>query len=383
VDQALLVVFIVASVILAILLLRERIGRIGAVRDVQSAIQRAQDRSSKLASEIDWLRAASNVAADPLLVIDSQLAVQFINEAASDLFGELQNHPALSDLADNVQLDLLARDAIEVDDEDGLTRVIRLNDRPFRARAARYADGIAISLTDVAELQRLSRARHDFISNLSHELRNPLTSLRLLADTIESPAGKNPKAVRELSGKIAKEVDTIYQMSEEMLDLAAIESGQQVVRLVPTDLAEIVSTTAERLRDQAERRSIQIRTEQVPNTQVLADPEHAERAILNVFHNAIKFSPEGGIVNVYVSRGDDNGRTTLSVEDDGPGIVSGEEERIFERFFRSDGARGTPGTGLGLAIAHHILRAHGGRIWVENKKPPDSGAVFHLAFQEA
>jgi two-component system phosphate regulon sensor histidine kinase PhoR len=221
------------------------------------------------------------------------------------------------------------------------------------------------------------------ITNLSHELRTPLTSLRLLADTLHGPAGKDSDTALDLVDKIVVEVDHLHQMSEELLDLAAIESGKQVMRLVPMPLKDLVAGPVERMQDQAEHREVAIRVLLSPSIRVLADREQAGRAILNVLHNAIKYSPEGGEVEISSERHSEEGHVILSILDGGPGIPPEELERVFERFYRSNWAWGTPGTGLGLAIARHILQAHGGRIWAENRELPDQGAVFHLAFPVA
>jgi two-component system phosphate regulon sensor histidine kinase PhoR len=118
-----------------------------------------------------------------------------------------------------------------------------------------------------------------------------------------------------------------------------------------------------------------------PELRVLADHDQAARAIQNVLHNAVKLTPQDGEVRITAAA--DEEQITLSIQDSGPGIRPDEIERIFERFYRSDQARETPGTGLGLAIARHIMIAHGGNIWAENRSPPDSGAIFHLLFQPA
>jgi signal transduction histidine kinase len=104
--------------------------------------------------------------------------------------------------------------------------------------------------------------------------------------------------------------------------------------------------------------------------------------VQNVLHNAIKFSPEGSQVSLAAGP-EDPDQVALHIADEGPGISPAELSRIFERFYRGDQSRGTPGTGLGLSIAHHILRAHGGRIWAENRRPPERGAIFSLSFAAA
>jgi two-component system phosphate regulon sensor histidine kinase PhoR len=261
--------------------------------------------------------------------------------------------------------------------------MIYLEDRPFQARASASEGGVALALSDVAELERLARARQDFVANLSHELRTPLTSLRLLVDTLIAQSGKRQPLIRDLAGKMAVEVDTMHQMAQEMLDLAAIEAGRQVVRLVPTPMQSTVDQAVARLADQAERKQIQISREVSPDLLILADAELAGRAVLNVLHNAIRFTPESGQIRIVGRGPDPEGMLLLSIEDSGPGIPPGDLERIFERFYRGQQPVKSAGTGLGLAIARHVLKAHGGRIWAENRRPPQRGAVFHLSFLAA
>jgi two-component system phosphate regulon sensor histidine kinase PhoR len=145
----------------------------------------------------------------------------------------------------------------------------------------------------------------------------------------------------------------------------------------------LVSEPIGRLGDLAAKGGIRLAVVVPEDLRVLADPEQASRAVLNVLHNALKFTPSGGEVRITGRAEPAEERVVLSILDSGPGIPPHEIERVFERFFRGDRARGTPGTGLGLAIARHILRAHGGQVWAENRLPPDRGAAFHLAFHAA
>jgi two-component system phosphate regulon sensor histidine kinase PhoR len=329
------------------------------------------------------LQGILNATGDLLLVADSDLQVQFVNLAAQQFFGVLDGTPSLIGFTGNLGLESLAKEAMELVVGEEIERVILVRDQPHRVRAVTMSFGLGLALTNIAELQRLSRARQDMITNLSHELRTPLTSLRLLADTLRGPAGQEPGVAHDLVEKIIVEVDQLHQMSEELLDLAAIESGRQVMRLVPVAVGDLLLGPVDRLKDQAERRDVRTILKVDPEIHVLADREQAARAILNVLHNAIKYSPEGGEVVISAEAVLEEGRVILSIMDAGPGIPPDELERVFERFYRSNWAWGTPGTGLGLAIARHILQAHGGRIWAENRKLPDRGAIFHLAFPAA
>jgi two-component system phosphate regulon sensor histidine kinase PhoR len=345
-------------------------------REAENCLSESEERVMLLQGIID-------TAGDLLLVTDRNLRVQYANLAAQQYFGQLDEEPSLMRFTENLELENLGQEVMTLGDGEKIERVILVRDQPHRVRALSLAKGVGLALTNVVELQRLSRARQDMITNLSHELRTPLTSLRLLADTLHGPAGRDPETSLDLVEKIVVEVDQLHQMSEEMLDLAAIESGKQVMRLVPVSLDELVARPVERMMDQAKHRDVSIQVSLDPKIQVLADHEQAERAILNVLHNAIKYSPEGGEVDISTENLQDEGRVILSIRDSGPGIPPNELERVFERFYRSNWAWGTPGTGLGLAIARHILQAHGGRIWAENRSLPERGTVFHLAFPAA
>ena len=362
---------------------REGRARRAIAQQARLDLKSLEAQLSSAADELAWVGPALAASNEMLLAVDSELRLRFANPAAVGRFGEPNGLVGLFSYSTNLELEQLARDALETDSSDGLARTIRIEDRPFKARAVRAGREVGLALTDVAELQRLTRARQDFIANLSHELNTPLTSLRLLVDTLLSKAGNDRQLATELANKMLVEVDALHLMTQEMLDLAAIESGQQVVRLVTVPLLELAEETVERIRDQAERKGLMVEVTIEPGLHVLADREQAARALLNVLHNAVKFSPTGGRIELGGRQDSPEELVVLTVADTGPGIPPEELGRIFERFYRVRGSTPSPGTGLGLAIAHHILRAPAGRIWAENRPAPEKGAVFHLGFQAA
>jgi len=373
----------IAALALGILWHRELRARQAIGRQAQLDLQSLNAQLSGVASELEWVGPALAASGEMLLAVDRELRLKFASPAAVGRFGEPDRPVSLFGYSQNLELEQLARDAFETDSSDGLERTIRIEDQPFQARAVRAGHEVGLALTDVAELQRLTRARQDFIANLSHELNTPLTSLRLLVDTLLSKAGQDRQLASELANKMLVEVDALHLMTQEMLDLAAIESGQQVVRLVTVQLLELAEETVERLRDQSERKELVVDILIDPGLKILADREQAGRALLNVLHNAVKFTPTGGRIELAGRQASPEDLVVLTVADTGPGIPPEELGRIFERFYRVRGSAPSPGTGLGLAIAHHILRAHAGRIWAENRPAPAKGAVFHLGFQAA
>ena len=325
--------------------------------------------------------AAAASSSEALIVCDELLIIQLANPHAEELFGSKRSGVSIISYTRSQPLEQLVIDAINSSGEEFLERVIRITDKPYRVRVHKVGDFYGVALEDISEFQRLSRARQDMVANLSHELRTPLTSLRLLADTLRSPAGSSPEVAQELLSKIGAEVDTLEQITQEMLDLAAIELGQQVVRLVRQKLQDVLDEPLRRLSEQAERQGVEIIVTLPVEYHILADKDQAERAVQNVLHNALKFSPQGSTITIEAEPDRVPDSITLLIRDEGPGIPPEDLERIFERFYRGDRARNAPGTGLGLAIARHIMRAHGGKIWAENRPSPQQGATFLLQFQ--
>lgn len=216
-----------------------------------------------------------------------------------------------------------------------------------------------------AELRRADTVRREFVANVSHELRTPLASLKALAETLEEGALEDPPAARDFLAQMHVEVDSLTQLVQELLELSRIESGQAQLRPERVTPATLLQTAARRLRRQAERLGVTLEVQSDETLPVLhADPHLIERVLLNLIHNALKFTPSGG--SVQLSGAPHPEGVCLTVQDTGSGIPPEELDRIFERFYKVDRSRASRGTGLGLAIAKHIVQAHRGRIWAES-----------------
>jgi len=336
--------------------------------------------------------AALNIAQpEPIIILAPDRTVRHMNPTASMLFARHeQAERAGSSRAEaghtlivatrSVELDELA--AHVLDGGEDRDRQVLLNGQPYRARAVVAADangevfGVVLALQDLSTVQQLGRAQRDFIANISHELRTPLTSIRLLLDSLLSGAVRDTAESNSVLHKIETEVLALEQMAQELLDLAQIESGQALVRLVPTPVAQLVNETVRRLAPQAAHKRQVMSVEVPPELVVLADTEQMNRALGNLLHNAIKFTPPEG--QVWVRARAAEGDVVIEVADTGPGIPPEDLPRVFERFFRADRARTGGGTGLGLAIAKHVVEAHGGKIWVESEGRAGRGAVFRF-----
>ncbi len=233
--------------------------------------------------------------------------------------------------------------------------------------------GCVVILDDLSELRRLEKVRREFVANISHELRTPLASLKLLSETLSSGGAEDAVLLRDYLARIEVEVDRLAQMVDELGELSLLETGQVSLERKAISVAELVHTAVGRLEAQAERAELRLAVsapEDLPL--VKGDARRLEQALVNLLHNAIKFTPPGGAIGVAARL--DPGEVAVSVSDTGVGIQPEDLERIFERFYKADRSRSGQGTGLGLAIVRHIVRLHGGRVWAESQ--PGAGATF-------
>lgn len=343
--------------------------------------------------EKDWaykqalMLTLANSAYEALMVLDGERQIIAINNAAEDLFGRQRPiGESLLDLTQTPELDVMVINALE-NQEEIFEEQLTINKRVYRVRAQVIRrDGnlfIGLALQDVSDLVRLNRARRDMVANISHELRTPIANIRLIIDSLFHEDEK-PKRKRSISSlqAIARETDALLWIMQEMLDLSMIESGQAIVRMVDVPLHDLVEDAIERMEEQAVAKDIKIVHTVSKKLYVLCDWDQIRRVLLNLIHNAIKWSPSGG--RILISVIDNEDEVTVLVTDEGPGVPDSQVERIFERFYQVDSSRsGHEGTGLGLAICKHIVEAHGGSIWTEGNSMASGGRfLFTLAQAE-
>ncbi len=232
---------------------------------------------------------------------------------------------------------------------------------------------LVVSMHEVTTVRRIERVRRDFVANISHELRTPLASIKLLAETLAAGAIDDAPTAREFVTQIEREADHLAQLVNELLDLSMIESGETSLTIEPTDPDAVLDSAAERIGPVATRRGMHVTRLPRPDApdfmRVAADTVRLEQAVLNLAHNAVKYSHPGGEVRLGWELRD--GRARLMVADDGIGVPAAHQSRLFERFYkvdrvrqpqRGDGLHELDGgsAGLGLAIVRHIAEAHHG-----------------------
>jgi two-component system phosphate regulon sensor histidine kinase PhoR len=282
----------------------------------------------------------------------------------------------------SVALDGIAREALERRTQrQGEVRLGHLSTRQFQVDALPFrTKGLLLFLHDVTSVRRVETVRRDFIANISHELRTPLSSIKLIAETLSGGAVDEMTTARDFAGQIEREVDHLAQLVDELLELSMIESGEVQLQLEPSAPGEIVASVVERLQPLAERSRITLVALPGPGgpastLRALADAARLEQAVVNLVHNAIKFShPEGTVEVDWQER---PGHIRFTVRDQGIGISESHLPRIFERFYKVDRSRArtseglgaelrTGSAGLGLAIVRHIAEAHHGAVGVES-----------------
>ncbi|KXK52575.1 MAG: putative two-component histidine kinase [Chloroflexi bacterium OLB13] len=212
------------------------------------------------------------------------------------------------------------------------------------------------------EVQSTQQSQRDFLANVSHDLKTPLTSIQGYSQAIIDGAVREPAVAAEV---IYSEAGRLTRMVSELTDLARLQAGHVALHLDRIDLSSLVGALSQRLEVVAQKKQVQLNVITPGRLIVTVDGDRLAQVITNLISNAINFTPEGGHIDIGL-RALDNG-VEIAVRDSGIGIPAAELSRVFERFYQVDKARGPRrGTGLGLAIAKEIITAHGGRIHAES-----------------
>jgi two-component system phosphate regulon sensor histidine kinase PhoR len=342
-----------------------------------------QARTSGLDAKRAELAAVLDRMTDGVLIADSGGKVTLANPAAEGLF-EVKNaigHTVAEVLRQHKLVEAWQRshetgqpqeESVELSARRQFLQLVVLPDQ--------QSGGSLLLVQNLTRVRRLETVRRDFISNVSHELRTPLASLKALTETLRDGALEDPKAAHRFLGRIEIEVDALTQMAQELLELTRIESGQVPLEFKAIPAASLLLSAADRMRAQAERAGLVIRLGAPQDTtNVRADPSRLEQVLVNLIHNAVKFTRPGGEVVLSVQT--EKVVVRFAVRDTGVGIPVDDLERIFERFYKADRARSGGGTGLGLSIARHIVEAHGGKIWAESEE--GRGSTFYFTIPVA
>ncbi len=390
-----IIVFLIMVIIAQVVFYRRLKAKLRQAEASTARFNRLLALTRKKLAEVQTRRkkllAASTQA---LVIVENDYSISSANKMAKRLFGPVDKTITLTQWTRQHQLRELVDQTLQNQKVPPiyLSRDEKMLEVHARAIRSHTPDGrkvpvaVALAIHDVTELHRLTRARRDFVANISHELRSPVASLQLLVDTLRSGALEDPQMAPNLLDKMVAQLDTLNQLAQELLDLSLIESGQSPLRMSAFLLRDIAQAQIEHLLPQAHRKNLALSNEIDPDLRALVDETMIGRVITNLIHNGIKFTESG---SVTISAQKLNGRlipheksredwVLVSVADTGVGIPPDESTRIFERFYKVDRARSRKqsGTGLGLSIARHIVEGHGGRIWAESNGK--TGSIFYF-----
>ncbi|HEY3365567.1 MAG TPA: ATP-binding protein [Symbiobacteriaceae bacterium] len=235
---------------------------------------------------------------------------------------------------------------------------------------------------DITQEERLEGMRRDFVANVSHEMRTPISLVQGYVEALQDGFDQSGDTRDEIVSIIGDEMNRLERLVAELLELARLDAGQIHLELEPVAVGPVVGYMVRKLTPLVERTAVTIRV-QIPGDLpgVLADGDRLEQILLNLLDNALRYSPAGSSVTVTAEA--DAGFITIRVRDQGPGVPAAEHQLVWERFYRGDRSRSRKkgGTGLGLAIVRGIVMAHGGQVWVEDA--PGGGSAFCFTLPRA
>lgn len=259
-------------------------------------------------------------------------------------------------------------------------RYLQAHGSPLRDSQGRNI-GAVIVLNDITRIRRLETLRSDFVANVSHELKTPITSIKGFVETLVENRMEDPEEAGRFLEIIAKHADRLSSIIDDLLSLSRIEQEAErgEIPFESAELAPIVESAVQLCEPKAGMKRIELRREGETGLRVRVNGALLEQAIINLIDNAVKYSPEGGSISIRTRRSGDE--VLIEVIDRGSGIAAEHLPRLFERFYRVDKARSRKlgGTGLGLSIVKHIVQAHGGRVDVESR--PGQGSRFIIALR--
>lgn len=325
-----------------------------------------------------------------ILMVDKYGEIVVANKAYYDVFTpeETVEHKSYVDFID-VKIQQLITDAFKVEkpiyDQIELT-IDQVHQKyfdtacvPILSRTKKNLYGMVIVMHDITNLKKLENLRREFVANVSHELKTPITSIKGFAETLLDGAKNDEQALNDFLQIISKESDRIETLVFDLLDLSHVEQQTQI-ETEYINLSEIAEKTIKNMKTIAEDKQITIVNEVTPDIVIDANSDKVSQVAINLISNAISYSKpsEKIVVRVYKEAN----KRILEVEDYGIGISEEDQKHIFERFYRVDKARSrdSGGTGLGLSITKHIMEAHNGRINVFSR--PNEGSMFRVTFFE-
>ncbi len=345
--------------------------------------RRLEDNFAAIRDSRAQLEALLNSMTDGVIAVSPEMKVLWANQAISGIVHqpvrmgapviELIRHP-----------DFLATLATALQSKQRESAIANslVGRRSFSITAEPLPDGGVVSvLHDISEIERVEKTRRDFIANVSHELRTPLTSIRGYAETLLESDDALDGNTREFLQVIRRNGERMSRLTEDLLVLARVESGEEKLDLRPYSARQLLTEAASSMQENARVESVDLNVGNAPESAVMADSYAVHQVFANLISNALRYAQSGK--KIVIGASEQPKEIEFFVQDFGPGIASEHLPRIFERFYRVDKARSreTGGTGLGLAIVKHIVLNHGGAVRVESAV--GHGSTFYFLLPKA
>ncbi len=317
---------------------------------------------------------------DGVFIVDRSGKLILINKTADDYFSITSKSVIglsfISVVRDH-EIDAIVRKCLESGDNQVKIVHMERTKQSFHITVSAIQDGVLVIMQDITKIRHLENVRKEFVSNISHELRTPIASLKAIVETLRDGAINDKAIAHKFLGKTETEIDKLAELVNELGELSTIESHGIELNMELSDPGEICKKVTERMTAQAEKKQVLLLLH-LPSfiPQVWCDKNRLEQVLLNLVHNAIKFTPTKGVIEISLMFDEYN--VIVSVIDNGIGIPADDLPHVFERFYKVDKARASGGTGLGLAIAKHLVFAHSGLIWVESVEGKGSKFSFSI-----
>lgn len=337
---------------------------------------------TRLVVSSERLNTVLQAMTEGVIAIDEKETIQFANHAVCrmlDLSAERIESRLIYEAVRNTHLHDAVRQALT----DGRTTTVEFKIARNETRLALAATpiesgGAVLVLADVTDMRKLEAMRRDFVSGVSHELKTPLTVIQACTETLLDGAMEDQAAAQRFLKQIDEQADRLLQLIIGMMQLARLESGEQIFHKEAVDLRGIADKAVSLMKTVANTKNIELEVKGVDELFVLSDHQATRTIVDNLVDNALKYTPDGGTVTVQLI--EEPSHNTLKVIDTGQGIPESDHERIFERFYRveRDRCSESGGTGMGLAIVKHLCQAMGADVGLDSQQ--GGGTTFTVTF---
>lgn len=362
---------------------------------VKQSINIMGDQLKGIIEEVSFqkneLQSMLNSMDDAVLLLDNRYGIQEMNPAAETLFdkklSDCKKNP-INKIIDNEQLNLLIDESVAKSETSkgiiyfnrGLDYYFQMNSTPLKA-SDNFLGGILVIFHDMTRIKQLEKMRKDFVANVSHELKTPVTLINGFVETLIDGAYKDEVKLDQFLHVISRHSRRITNIIDDLLILSNIEDNGNNISTEIVTLYDILFSAYTSALTESEKFDVNLKVHCNEKLKVTVNPTLVEQAVLNLILNAVKYSGKGS--DIFINAKIHNNEIIISVEDNGIGMDSEQLERIFERFYRinRNQSKQKGGTGLGLSIVKHIALAHNGRVSVESQKGEGSIFRIHLPSQ--